>query len=88
MINCRCSPSYLDLILVQLLLETGKQDLALAWLEAIHDAGDGALQVSAREEDQLLPERKGGERRQQEACAQWKQGAVVKGVKLLKIASR
>jgi hypothetical protein len=38
----------------QVALEAGEQDLALARLEAVDDRGDGALEVGAREEDELL----------------------------------
>ena len=41
-------------VLFQVALEAGKQDLALARLEAIHHGGDGAVQVSPGEQDQLL----------------------------------
>ena len=39
---------------LEVALEAGEQDLAVTGLEAIHDRGDGALQVSTREQDQLL----------------------------------
>ena len=41
-------------VLSDVALEAAEQDLALPGLEAVHHAGDGALQVSAGEQDQLL----------------------------------
>lgn len=45
--------AHLD-ILLDVALEAAEQDLALARLEAVHHVWDGALQVSAGEQDQLL----------------------------------
>ncbi len=46
-------PACLD-VLLEVALEAAVQDLALAGLQAVHHARDGALQVHAREQDQLL----------------------------------
>lgn len=45
--------AHLD-ILLDIALEAAEQDLALARLQAVDHVWDGALQVSAGEEDQLL----------------------------------
>ena len=44
---------YLD-VLADVALEAAVHDLALPGLEAVDHAGDGALQVCPREQDQLL----------------------------------
>ena len=41
-------------VLLQVALEAGEHDLALAGLEAVHHGRDGTLQVGAGEQDQLL----------------------------------
>ena len=41
-------------VVLQVALEAAEHDLALAGLEAVHHAGDGALQVRPGKQDQLL----------------------------------
>jgi hypothetical protein len=41
-------------VLLQVPLEGREHDLALAWLEAIHHGGNGALQIGPGEKDKLL----------------------------------
>jgi len=41
-------------VLLQIALERAEDDLALPRLEAVDEAGDGALEVGTGEEDELL----------------------------------
>ncbi len=47
---CVCAAAYLD-VLLEVTLEACEEDLTLSWLESVHHTGDGALQISATEQD-------------------------------------